>query len=93
VVADQLLRTPSVARGEWIDPRSACLICKPHLEEHTGPGIPLFHPGVLHRSDCPLVPRLSPERVAEYNRFCDEVRECERRAWEKASTYVIGASP
>ena len=79
-----------VARGEFIDPRSACITCKPELEVHTGPGTPVYMHGVTHRSECPLVPHLSPEAIAEYNAFCDEVRACQRRAWEKGMHYVIG---
>jgi hypothetical protein len=74
----------------YTDPRSACLIWKPRLEVHDGPGIPVYQPGVVHRADCPEVPRLSAEQIAEYHRFCDEVRACQRRAWERASNYVIG---
>lgn len=76
----------------YVDPRSACLICKPRLEVAEGPGVPVYQPGVIHRAECPTLPHLTAEQRAEFQAFCEELRRCQRRAWETASHYVIGGA-
>jgi hypothetical protein len=47
-------------------------------------------PMTWHRSTCPTVPQLSRERRMRLEAFMDDVASCQRRAWAKAQTYVIG---
>jgi hypothetical protein len=75
---------------EWSDPRSACLVCKPDLSVHDGPGIPLYAPGVVHRRTCPTLPQLTAADRREWLEWCDELDRCRRRAMEASMTYVIG---
>lgn len=66
-----------------------CEVCKPDPRPiHDGPGIPVQMIGTRHRTDCPLVPDLTPS--GELRKQLASIRESGRRAAQAAHGWVIG---
>lgn len=68
----------------------ACPECKYEPPPRTGPGVPIGAPAVTHLSDCPTIPRPSPEAAADLRRRLDEMDRARGRAMHEARNIWIG---
>lgn len=70
----------------------ACPKCKwePTPERNPPPGVAVHMPGTTHHSDCPTIPRPTPEQQRALQDRLDEMDRVRRRGAAEARNYVIG---
>lgn len=90
----ELSRDPTPMRNKtgWQpdDTYVPCPKCNYVPPRHEGPGIPVRMGGTIHKSDCPTIPRPSPEAERALRERLREMDRCRARAWASAHNYVIG---
>lgn len=72
---------------------SYCVICRPEVRPHEGPGTPIVMPGVMHRKDCPSFGDMfkpSEELQKELQKQLQDIRRAERQAWVDSHNCFIG---
>lgn len=68
-----------------------CPECRYEDPIYEGPGVPIQVPGVVHRGDCPTIPRPSPEAAADLRVRLDDMARARGRAMHEARNIWIGS--
>jgi hypothetical protein len=71
-----------------------CTVCKPPASVPDLPpgAVAIDAPGTIHRTDCPRLPRPTPEQEADLHRQLDELARARRRAWIESRDMFIGGT-